>query len=141
MHISTLPIQAIPIETPYQLVSEYQQALDRGERSFPASLFLAELNITQAAEDALMRSSNVPTQLKTVPGGGSYLLVGGEDHRHWLVPSFNTLSSFKANRPHKRIFSYVAQIVQTPELRQPAEVKQVGDLWEVVTMGVIAVPG
>jgi hypothetical protein len=141
MHLQTLPIQAIPIETPYQLVSEYQQALDRGERSFPASLFLAELNITQAAEDALIRSSNVPTQLKTVPGGGSFLLVGGKDHRHWLVPSFNTLSSFKSNRPNKRIFSYEAQIVQTPELRQPAEVKQVGDLWEVVTMGVIAVPG
>jgi hypothetical protein len=83
----------------------------------------------------------VPTQLKTVPGGGSFLLVGGKDHRHWLVPSFNTLSSFKSNRPNKRIFSYEAQIVQTPELRQPAEVKQVGDLWEVVTMGVIAVPG
>ena len=82
----------------------------------------------------------MPMQLMTVPGGGSYLLVGGKDHRYWLVPDFRTLSSFKGKRPNTRIFSYEAQAIHTPELRQPAEVKPVGDLWEVVTMGVIAVP-
>jgi hypothetical protein len=123
------------------IVAEYQQSLDRGERSLPASLYLAELNITKDSEDALMRSSDLPTQLMTVPGGGSYLLVVGKDHRYWLVPDFKTLSSFKVNRPNKRIFSYEPQIIHTPELRQPAEVKEVGDLWEVVKMGVIAVPG
>ncbi|MEB3167742.1 MAG: hypothetical protein VKK97_03325 [Synechococcaceae cyanobacterium] len=122
------------------IVAEYQQALDRGERSLPASLFLAELNITDDAEDAIIWSLNVPTQLKTVPGGGSYLLVGGKDHRYWLVPSLRTLFGFKGKRPNTRIFSYEAQAIHSPELRQPAEVKPVGDLWEVVTMGVIAVP-
>lgn len=45
-----------------------------------------------------------------------------------------------ANQPLKGIFTYERQLVSSAELKLPAEVKEVGGLWEVVTPGTVIVP-
>jgi hypothetical protein len=121
------------------LTNEYQEAFFRGDRSALRRMMPDELNITQHSEDALMKTASLPTQLEIVKTGGSYLLIHREG-RHLLVPDFQTLTSFTTNQLAKGIFSYERESVFTAELRLPAEVRDVGGLWEVVTMGVIAVP-
>jgi hypothetical protein len=118
---------------------DYQDAFYRGDRSVLRRLMSEELNITQDSEDALMKSSSLPTKLEVVKTGGSYLLIQ-RDGRHWLVPEFQILTSFTTSQLAKGIFSYAKENISTAELRRPAEVRDVGSLWEVVTMGVIAVP-
>jgi hypothetical protein len=98
-----------------------------------------QLNITLNSEEALMRSTNAPTQLEVVQTGGSYLLIQ-QDTKNWLVPDFQTLSSFTTNQLKKGIFTYIHEPISEAVLRRPAEVKDIGGLWEVVTMGVIAIP-
>ncbi len=99
----------------------------------------AELNITLKSEDDPMKSTTLPTQLEVVRSGGSYLLIR-RDGRHWLVPTFQLLKNFTTNQPAKGIFTYVKDSVSAVELRQPAEVKEIGAVWEVINMGIIAVP-
>jgi hypothetical protein len=121
------------------LTDEYQEAFFRGDRSVLRRMMPDELNITQHSEDALMKTASVPTQLEIVKIGGSYLLIHREG-KHLLVPDFQTLTSFTTNQLAKGIFSYQRENISIAELRRPAEVRDVGGLWEVVTMGVIAVP-
>jgi hypothetical protein len=121
------------------LTNEYQEAFFRGDRSALRRMMPDELNITQLSEDALMKTASLPTQLEIVKTGGSYLLIHREG-KHFLVPDFQILTSFTTNQLAKGIFSYQKENVSTAELRRPAEVRDVGCLWEVVTMGVIAVP-
>jgi hypothetical protein len=63
------------------------------------------------------------------------------EERNWLFPTFLTLESFNTNQPAKRIFTYQPQLVSSAELKVPAEVKEVGGLWEVVKQGIVIVPG
>lgn len=121
------------------LVQEYQEAFYRSDRSALRRMLPDELNITQHSEDALMKTSSIPTQLEIVKTGGSYLLLHRDGH-HWLVPEFQILTSFTTNQLAKGIFSYERENISTAELRRPAEVREVNGLWEVVNMGVIAVP-
>ena len=121
------------------LTNEYQEAFFRNDRSALRRMMSDELNITQHSENALMKTASIPTQLEIVKTGGSYLLIHREG-RHLLVPDFQILTSFTTNQLAKGIFSYERENVSTAELRLPAEVRDVGGLWEVVTMGVIAVP-
>jgi hypothetical protein len=100
--------------------------------------------ISSESEEALLNSFSAPTRLVAVGSGGSYLLVPALDRNDyaWILPDWQTLESFNTKRPNKGIFSYTSEAnLCSAELRQPAEVKQVGELWEVVTMGVIAVGG
>jgi hypothetical protein len=121
------------------LTDEYQEAFFRGDRSALRRMMPDELNITQHSEDALMKTASIPTQLEIVKTGGSYLLIHREG-KHLLVPEFQILTSFTTNQLAKGIFSYQRENISIAELRRPAEVREVGGLWEVVTMGVIAVP-
>ncbi len=121
------------------LTNAYQEAFFRSDRSALRRMMPDELNITQHSEDALMKTASIPTQLEIVKTGGSYLLIHREG-RHFLVPDFQILTSFTTNQLPKGIFSYERENVSTAEMRLPAEVRDVGGLWEVVTMGVIAVP-
>lgn len=97
------------------------------------------LNITSDSEASLVKMHGFPTQLEAVNSGGSYLLIQRHD-RNWLVPEFSVLTGFRTSKPAKGIFTYRPENVSTAKLLRPAEVKQVGGLWEVVTMGIIAVP-
>jgi hypothetical protein len=121
------------------LVEEYQTAFFRGDRPALRNMSSDQLNITQSSEGSLMRTSVPPTQLEVVQNGGSYLLVHRYD-RHWLVPEFQILTSFTTTQPAKGIFTYHRENISKAELRWPAEVREVGGLWEVVNMGLIAVP-
>jgi hypothetical protein len=126
------------------IVSRYRNALSRGDRSLLRKIYTQQLVITAESEEALLNSSSSPTRLAAVASGGSYLLVPSIDdiERAWILPDWRTLESFTNNRPNKGIFSYRTEAnLSLAELRQPAEVRQVGELWEVVTMGVIAVGG
>ncbi len=121
------------------VVEEYQAAFFRGDRSALRSITSDQLNITQNSEDSLMKTSTLPTQLEAVQNGGSYRLIH-INNQHWLVPEFQILASFTANQLAKGIFTYDRENISAAELRWPAEVREVGGLWEVIAMGVIAVP-
>ncbi len=126
------------------IVIAYRNALSRGDRSLLRKIYTQQLVITAESEEALLNPSSSPTRLAAVASGGSYLLVPSIDdiERAWILPDWRTLESFTNNRPNKGIFSYRTEAnLSLAELRQPAEVRQVGELWEVVTMGVIAVRG
>ena len=60
---------------------------------------------------------------------------------NWLFPTFLALESFNTNQPVKGIFTYERKLVSSAELKLPAEVKEVGSLWEVVKQGTVIVPG
>lgn len=121
------------------LVEEYQTAFFHGDRSALRNMSSDQLNITQSSEDSLVKNSVLPTLLEIVQNGGSYLLIR-RDNRHWLVPEFQILTSFTTTQPAKGIFNYHRENISTADLRWPAEVRDVGGLWEVVNMGLIAVP-
>ena len=128
------------IEDPVDsLVEEYQTAFFRGDRAALRNMSSDQLIITQSSEDYLMKTSVPPTQLEVVQNGGTYLLIRRDD-RHWLVPEFQILTSFTTTQPAKGIFTYHRESISAAELRWPAEVKEVGGLWEVVNVGLIAVP-
>ena len=127
------------VDSAGSIADEYQKAFSHGDRSTLRNMTSEQLNITQNSEDALMRSSSLPTQLEAVKNGGSYLLLH-RDGKQWLVPEFQILTSFTTNQLAKGIFTYERNYVSVAELRRPAEVREVGGLWEVVSMGVIAVP-
>ena len=121
------------------MVIEYQTAFSRSDRPALRSMSSDQLNITWNSEESLVKTSILPTQLEVVQNGGSYLLVHRYD-RHWLVPEFPILNSFTTVQPNKGIFAYQRENISTAELRWPAEVREMGGLWEVVNMGLIAVP-
>lgn len=134
--------QGPPAQSPLEvIIKEFQAAAQHRDRSLLRRIATAELNITSESEDCLFRGSvSHATQLRSVPGGGSYVLIAVED-RNWLFPTFLTLESFNTNQPAKRIFTYQPQLVSSAELKLPAEVKEVGGLWEVVNQGIVIVPG
>jgi hypothetical protein len=136
---SAFPASADLIDIGTELAKEHQDAFLRNDRDALRRICLAELNITPHSEDALMKTASLPTQLETVKTGGGYLLVHREG-KHWLLPEFHILTRCTTNQPAKGIFSYQRENISTGELRRPAEVRAVGDLWEVVRLGVIAVP-
>jgi hypothetical protein len=122
------------------IAADYQEAVYHGDRSALRRMASEEMNITQDSEEALLRrTASATTQLQIVKGGGSYLLIR-QDDRHWLVPTFQTLTSFMTSQPAKGLFSYEREAVSSAELRRPAEVRDEGGMWNVVTMGVVAVP-
>lgn len=122
------------------IAAEFQEAFYRSDRSALRRMTSEEMNITQESEDALVRrTASATTQLQVVKGGGSYLLIRRQD-RHWLIPSFQTLNSFMTSQPTKGIFAYERHSVSSVELRRPAEVRDVGGVWEVVSIGLVAVP-
>jgi hypothetical protein len=148
--VPDLPFDEVPPESSDKLnvqasiVSIYCNAFNRSDRSLLRQIYTQRLVITAESEEALLNSSSSPTRLAAVASGGSYLLVPSIDdiERAWILPDWRTLESFTNNRPNKGIFSYRTEAnLSLAELRQPAEVRQVGELWEVVTMGVIAVGG
>lgn len=123
-----------------ELVSFFQDAFYRNDRSALRTLNPEELIITEETENNLVRrTANIVIQLQVVNGGGSYLLIhkGGS---HWLVPTFQTLSSFTSSQPAKGIFTFQAEPVSRAELRRPAEMKEAGGLWQIISMGLVAIP-
>lgn len=129
-----------PLDPAAAIAVEFQEAFYRGDRSALRRMTSEEMNITQDSEDALVRrTASATTQLQVVKGGGSYLLIRQQD-RSWLIPTFQTLNSFMTSQPAKGIFAYERQPVSGAELRRPAEVRDLGGVWEVVSMGVVAVP-
>lgn len=130
-----------PAEPYEQAAQQYQDALDRADRQALRQMQVKELNITTESEDDLLRgSSGQATRLQAVLGGGSYMLVSGEG-RNWLFPTAQTLESFSMNQPQKGIFSYEYEILSKPLVKKPAEVKEEGGNWVVISQGIISVPG
>jgi hypothetical protein len=136
---SAFPASANLIDIGTKLAKEHQDAFFRHDHAALRRISLAELNITPHSKDTLMKSTSRPTQLETVKTGGSYLLIHREG-KHWLLPEFQILTRCTTNQPAMGIFSYQRENISTAELRRPAEVRAVGDIWEVVRLGIIAVP-
>lgn len=119
---------------------EYKAAVQRRDRQALRRIASAELNITIQSEETMARRSlGATTQLQTVQGGGSYLLVRG-GAKNWLFPTLQTMEGFNANQPQKGIFTFERQPIAVAELKLPAELKEVDGLWEVVKQGVVIVP-
>jgi hypothetical protein len=138
---TTLSAETTPKSDPAQeLVAFFHDAFYRNDRSALRTLNPQELIITEDTENNLVRRiANTVTQLQIVNGGGSYFLIdkGGS---HWLLPTFQTLIGFTSSQPAKGIFSFHPESVSRAELRYPAEIKEVGGLWQVINMGVVAIP-
>jgi hypothetical protein len=123
-----------------ELAAFFQDAFHRNDRLALQSKAPEEMNVTTDTENALADSKpNVTTRLEIVKGGGSYFLIH-QGEKHWLIPTFATLRGFMYSQPSKGIFSFEREIKTNLELRLAAEVKEVGSVWEVVSMGVVAVP-
>jgi hypothetical protein len=119
---------------------EYKAAVQRRDRQALRRIASAELNITIQSEETMARRSlGATTQLQTVQGGGSYLLVRG-GAKNWLFPTLQTMEGFNANQPQKGIFTFERQPIAVAELKLPAELQEVDGLWEVVKQGVVIVP-
>jgi len=130
------------VSYPDELTAIYSAAVLSNDRSRIRSITIAELNITQASEDTLIRGTlNIDTQLEHVAGGGSYILIS-HGSKYWVCPTVQTLTSFTSYKPQKGIFNYEeASRVSTAELKQAAEVKQISeDVWEVLSKGIVWVP-
>jgi len=121
------------------LIENICSAVDRNDRALLREMALHELNLVDDFEDEYLRRSNQKTQLQIAQDNGSYYLINC-DERHWVIPSIRTLKNFSMNQPPKGIFNYEPQEIGSPRLRQPAEVREVSGLWEVVNMGIIVVP-
>jgi hypothetical protein len=119
---------------------KYQDAVSRDDRSALRQMVSGEMSITEDCEQALLRgTASATTQLQIDQQGGSYLLIR-QDNKNWLVPTFLTLKSFTTIQPAKGLFFYERDNVSIAELRRPAEVTEERGVWEVVNMGVVAVP-
>ena len=124
------------------LIAIYSAAVLSNDRSQIRSIAIAELNVTQASEDALIRStSNIDTQLEIVAGGGSYLLIS-HGNKYWVCPTVQTLTSFTSYKPQKGIFNYEeVSTVSTAELKLAAEVEPINEgVWKVASKGIVWVP-
>jgi hypothetical protein len=119
---------------------KYQDAVSRDDRSALRQMASDGMSITQDCEEALLRApASATTQLQIDKQGGSYLLIR-QDNNNWLVPTFQTLKSFTTIQPAKGLFVYERDNISSAELRRPAEVREDRGVWEVVNMGVVAVP-
>jgi len=130
------------VSYPDELTALYTAAVLSNDRNRIRSIAIAELNITQASEDALIRNTlNIDTRLEKVAGGGSYILIR-HGNKYWVCPTVQTLSSFSSYKPQKGLFNYEeVSTVSTAELKQAAEVTQINDgVWEVVSKGIVLVP-
>ena len=122
------------------VATKYQDAVSRDDRYALRQMVSAEMSITQDCEEALLSApASATTQLQIDKQGGSYLLIS-QDNNNWLVPTFQTLKSFTTIQPAKGLFVYERDNVSSAELRRPAEVREDRGVWEVVNMGVVAVP-
>jgi hypothetical protein len=136
------PTPESQVSYPDELTAIYLAAVLSNDRSRIRNITTAELNITQASEDALIRGTlNLETQLENVVGGGSYILISHGD-KYWACPTVQTLTSFTSYKPQKGIFNYEdASTVSTAELKRAAEVRLIDDgIWEVVSKGIVLVP-
>ena len=123
-----------------QVAAIYRDAVDRNDRPALRQMVSAEMSITQDSEEALLRgTASASTQLQIDKQGGSYLLIH-KDNKNWLVPTFFMLKYFTTIQPDKGIFVYERDNVLSAVLRRPAEVREDRGVWEVVNMGVVAVP-
>lgn len=139
--VSAQSVPSHPPEPFEQVVRQYQDALDQGDRQALRQMQFKGLNITSESEDSLLRgNSSRATKLEAVSGGGSYMVVINEG-RYWLFPTAQTLDSFSMNQPQKGIFGYERVALSKPIVKQPAEVRDEGDHWVIVLQGVIYVPG
>ena len=133
-------IDVTAIDHAESVVTKYQDAVSRDDRSALRQMVSDEMSITQDCEQALLRgTASASTQLQIDKQGGSYLLIR-QDNKNWLVPTFKTLKSFTTIQPAKGLFVYERDNVSSAELRRPAEVREDRGVWEVVNMGVVAVP-
>jgi len=133
-------IDATSVDHAKVVATKYQDAVSRDDRSALRQMVSAEMSITQDCEQALLRgTASASTQLQIDKQGGSYLLIC-QDNKNWLVPTSLTLKSFTTIQPAKGLFVYERDNVSSAELRRPAEVREDRGVWEVVNMGVVAVP-
>ena len=133
-------IDVTSVEHAKAVVTKYQDAFSRDDRSALRQMVSDEMSITQDCEQALLRApASATTQLQIDKQGGSYLLIR-QDNKNWLVPTFKTLKSFTTIQPAKGLFDYERDNVSSAELRRPAEVMEDRGVWVVVNMGVVAVP-
>jgi hypothetical protein len=115
------------------------QALNNGDRQAVREHTTAQLNITSDSENALAMGRSQRTQLETVSVGGSYWLAVIGDQA-WLFPTELTLRGFLSVQPNKGLYSYEKQIISSPQLIEPALLRQEGNLWAVETLGRVAIP-
>ena len=122
------------------IAAKYQDAVSRDDRSALRKMVSDEMSITEESEQALLRgTASAKTQLQIDKHGGIYLLIR-QDNKNWLVPTILTLKAFTTIQPAKGLFVYEPDDVSSAELRRPAEVREDRGVWEVVNMGVVAVP-
>ena len=114
-------------------------ALNTCNRQLLRDNITVRLNITSDSENAMSIGRYQPTQLEAVGSDGSYWMavIGGQA---WLFPTELTLKGFLSVQPDKGLYSYEKQIISSPQLLEPALLRQEGNRWTVETLGRVAIP-
>jgi hypothetical protein len=112
-----------------------------GESSKPVvGISFVELDVAEPPDLSLVHPGQLPpTRLRRVPRSGSFLLVmlDGDD---WLFPAVSTLQAADADLVKRGLFQLCPADVAAPRLRMPAQMREVGGLWEVTESGQIEIP-
>lgn len=131
---------SIVSESPAQKQADITAAVNRGDRHVIKSEMQAQLNITNASENAISMGRLNETQLEEVTAGGSYWIASfaGES---WLYPTEQTLKGYSQSQRPTGIFSYSKQSISSAKVLSPARLEAAGPFWQVIELGNIAIPG
>lgn len=131
--------QPLKIQTSADRQAQITAAFNNGDRQVIRAESSAQLNITNASDNAIAMGRLFQTELEEVSAGGSYYLVrAGSDFL--LYPSEQTLKGFGEIQPSKGVFEYIKQAINAPQILSPALMDKSGVNWRIQQMGRIAVP-
>lgn len=99
-----------------------------------------ELGFADPPDETLLRPGlPPPTRLRHVTGAGLFLLVM-VDGEEWLFPAVATLQAADPELSRRGLFDLRKADVDRPKLKIPAQMREVGGLWEVTDAGQILIP-
>jgi hypothetical protein len=131
--------QPLKIQSSAERQAQITAAFNNGDRQVIRAESSAQLNITNASDNAIAMGRLFQTELEEVSAGGSYYLVrAGSDFL--LYPSEQTLKGFGEIQPSKGVFEYIKQAINAPQILSPALMDKSGVNWRIQQMGRIAVP-
>lgn len=128
------------VQTPGLTLTDLVDAINGEARRPVQGISFVELDFADPPDETLLRPGlPPPTRLRRVSGSGLFLLVmfDGDD---WLFPAVATLQAADPELSRRGLFELRKGDVDRPKLKIPAQMREVGGLWEVTDSGQILIP-